>query len=113
LTQVRDGVAQLLRHATPNGWLPFVSDAHLAHWRDLVADQLTPGAEIRTVEIFANRARIPDSEFLALLEPKTMQDRIFSHVTLEELDRFHSRAVVSSLRLTVRYLNGCTTVESV
>jgi hypothetical protein len=107
LPKLRDGLGQLLRFAEPNEWLPFASDTDLSRWRDIVAEQFAPGAGIRTVEIFANRARIPDSEFLALLEPSVMNRRVFSRVNLNELDRFNDQAVVHTLDLTVRYLDGC------
>lgn len=113
LARLRDGVGDVLREAKPGGWLPFASDANLCRWRDLVADQFRPGAAVRTVEIFANRARIPDSEFLTLLEPEVMNERIFSRVALSELDRFHDQAVLCTQALTERYLDGCAVSESV
>jgi hypothetical protein len=112
LPQLQDGIGDLLRKAEPKDWLPFAKDVHLRHWRDLVADQFAPGAEIRTVEIFANRARIPNSEFLALLEPKPMQERIFSRIPLAEVDRFYDRAFAHTQEFTVSYLNGCTVTKS-
>jgi hypothetical protein len=108
-----DGAGDLLRCAEPNGWLPFVSNQHLAQWRDLVADQLVPGAAIRTVEIFANRARIPNDEFLALLDPRVMDERVFSHISLVELNRYYEWAVTGIHDLIVQYLNGCTWGKSV
>jgi hypothetical protein len=113
LPYVRDHIENFLRQAEPKDWLPFATDADLSRWRDLVADQFEPGAEIRTIEIFANRARIPDTEFLALLEPGVMEERIFSQIALTELDRFYERALVYTLDLTVRYLDGCTVSETV
>jgi hypothetical protein len=107
-----DGIADLLGHAEPKGWLPFATDADLIRWRDIVADQLAPGAALRTVEIFANRARIPDAKFLALVEPDAMTERIFSRVSLGALDRLHDRAVVGTVDLIVRYLYGCAPVDS-
>jgi hypothetical protein len=107
LSRLRDGMGDLLRQAEPEHWLPFATDVDLRRWRDLVADQFAPGAAIRTVEIFANRARIPDDEFLALLEPSVMEERIFNRIPLAALDRFRERAINSTLDLTARYLNGC------
>ncbi len=108
ISHLQSGMDDFLCRAEPDSWLPFAADADLKRWRDLVAAQLAPGAEIRTVEIFANRARVPDSEFLALLEPDSMKEHIFSRVPLVELDRFHDRAFDRIHDLTLRYLNGCT-----
>lgn len=108
---LRDGIGALLRQAQPDGWLPFVADADLCRWRDQIADQFEPGTTIRTVEVFAGRARIPDAEFLALLEPDVLRERIFSRVPLAALDVFQERAVARSHDLIVRYLSGCTLGE--
>lgn len=113
LPNLHGGMDDLLRHARPDGWLPFTADADLCRWRDLVADQLEPGATIRTVEIFANRARVPDTEFLALLDPRVVEERILNRISVVELDRFHERAVARTYDLTVRYLSGCAEGESV
>ena len=110
---LRDGIGDLLRQVKPDGWLPFATNADLVRWRDLVADQFAPGADIRTVEIFANRSRVPDAQFLALLQPAAMEERIFSRVSLSDLDRFYERAVVYIHGLIVSYLNGCAGGESV
>jgi hypothetical protein len=113
LPKLREGIDNWLRYAHPNGWLPFVEDRFLRQWRDLVADQFAPGAGMRTVEIFAKRSRIPDAEFLALLEPEAMQRRVFSRISLEELNRFYERAVARTHDLTLLYWNGCIVGESV
>jgi hypothetical protein len=113
LPHLRDGIGRLLRLAKPSDWLPFASDADLRRWRDLVADQVVPGAQIRTVEIFANRARIPGDEFFSLLKPDVMRTRIFSRIPLAEIDRFREQAVAHTLELTIRYLDGCARNESV
>jgi hypothetical protein len=111
--RVPDGIGDLLRQAEPRGWLPFVTDDNLCRWRDLVADQFLPGSEIRTVEIFAQRARIPPAEFLALLEPSAMEERIFDRVPLAYLDCLRERAVLHTGDLIGRYLNGCAETDSV
>ncbi len=107
LPRLRDGIGALLRQAQPDGWLPFVTDDDLCRWRDQIADQFEPDTTIRTVEVFAGRARISDAEFLALLEPDVLRERIFSRVPLAALDAFQERAVARSHDLTVRYLSGC------
>lgn len=105
-------LGDLLRQVQPQGWLPFATDADLCRWRDLVADQFEPGATIRTVELFANRARIPDAEFFALLEPDVMEERIFSRISPATLQAFHRRAIARSHDLIIRYLNGCAVGET-
>jgi hypothetical protein len=112
LPHLPDGSGDLLRQARPDGWLPFAADADLCRWRDLVADQFAPGAAVRTVEVFASRARIPDADFLALLEPHVMEQRIFSRISVSRLDEFHAQAVARSQDVIVHYLNGCALSKS-
>lgn len=112
LPQLQDGIGDRLRYAEPKDWLPFAADADLRRWRDLVADQLAPGAEVKTVEIFADRARIPHNEFLVLLEPGAMKARVFSRIPLAKIECFRERAFTHTHRLTLRYLNGCAYDES-
>jgi hypothetical protein len=107
LNLLAGGVGALLCSAEPGAWLPFAADADLTRWRDLVADQFTPGAEIRTVEILAHRSRIAATDFRDLLEPRLMEERIFSRVSLESLNSFRERALARTLDLTAAYWNGC------
>jgi hypothetical protein len=48
----------LLCAARPDAWLPFITDADLAMWRDNVASQLAPGGESRTLEILGKVAGV-------------------------------------------------------
>ena len=112
LAQLRDGVGALLRGARPRRWLPFAADADLRRWRDLVAEQFEPGAPVRTVEIFARRSEVPAEEFVALLDPDVMRQRIFTHVSPARLERFYHQALAQTLDLTRRYWTGCLGAES-
>ena len=70
-------------------WLPFVSDNHLRAWRDLLTDQLKPGAEIQTVEVFASRQGIPPGTYYDLLNSEEALEReIFVHLPCYHLDTF-------------------------
>jgi hypothetical protein len=105
--RLRDGIGDLLRQAKPCHWLSFAPDSDLNRWRDVVADQFVPGADIRTVAIFALRARVPDDEFLALLEPDVIEERIFRRIPLAELDRFRDGVAGRTHELIIRYFSGC------
>jgi hypothetical protein len=88
--------ASRLRRAEPGGWLPFVVDHHLRTWRDLVADQLGPGAP-RTVEVFAERMKADPVEFAALLgSPEAMQRRVFSRLPEGAVERYLEEALALS-----------------
>ena len=112
LVYLRDGMGALLRQAQPDDWLPFAIDADLCRWRDLVAEQFVPGASIRTVEVFADRAKISTDEFRRLLQSQVIQAHIFQHVSAAELETFHARAVTRSRDLLACYLKSCVVDES-
>jgi len=109
----RDGVrlncntSVALSQVEPHGWLPFVSDVHLAAWRDEVALQLRPGAPIRTVEVFAARLNVPPTEFRRILEsPDDMQRRVFARLSPGSIPRFYADALLVSVRRIEAYLGG-------
>lgn len=106
LPRLGNGTGNVLRTATPEGWLPFTQDHHLVRWRDEIAGQLAPGAPVRTVEIFAQRMHIPPAEFEALLAPETVAERIFSHIAPERLKNFREEGLERSVRLISEYLKG-------
>jgi len=106
LARLGPAVPQALQAAEPNSWLPFVDDHHLRAWRDLIADQLSSGAG-RTVEVFAQRARIDPQEFAALLaSPEQMQQRVFSHFPSGLLAEYRAQSVADSTRLLNDYWQG-------
>ena len=67
LARLTPATAADLAAAAPREWLPFVADADLAGWRDLVAEQLAESGTSRTVEVFAARMRADPAAFAALL----------------------------------------------
>jgi hypothetical protein len=106
LARLPDGIAPQLSAACPEAWLPFVSDAHLAAWRDQVADQLHLGAA-RTVEIFAERMGVDALQFGQLVNtPEAMERRVFVRVSREQLARYRERALARSLTLAHAYWQG-------
>jgi hypothetical protein len=109
----RDGVrlncsvSEALAQAEPRGWLPFVSDAHLIGWRDVMALQLRPGAPIHTLEVFAARLNVPPAEFRCILDsPDDMQRRVFAHLSPGSVARFYTDALQVSLRRIANYVGG-------
>ncbi len=82
--------AATLSSAHPRDLCPFISDETLLHWRDLIAEQLSPGQAGRTVEVFAERLGADPRAFAALLaSPEEMQRRVFSRLPDGLLERFY------------------------
>lgn len=104
LPQLMNGVRDSLGAARPENWLSFIADRDLGRWRDLVADQLAPGAQARTVEIFARRMNRDPREFEALLaSPAELDRQIFSRISLERIEAFRAEGLARSLEFVVAY----------
>ena len=96
-----------LARVEPREWLPFVSDTHLRAWRDEIARELTPGAPIHTLEVFATRLAVPPADFRRMLDsPEEMQQRVFVHLRPGCVEQFYSDARSESVRLINDYLGG-------
>ncbi len=106
LPQLASGVGDELAAAAPVNWLPFVTDADLANWRDFVALQLQGKAPIRTVEVFAQRMKRDPAEFENLLSDKNaLHERVLQYCSSEFLSSFRAQAVAHSVQLINTYLN--------
>lgn len=104
LAQLPASLGPALHTAQPADWLPFVRDADLARWRDLVADQLLPGAASHTVTVFAERMRADPLALAALVgSPDEMDRRIFAHVSRERVAQYRALALAESVRLMTAY----------
>lgn len=69
-----------LKRAAPQGWLPFISDADLGAWRDLIADQLAPNAPSRTLEILGSRIWLSAAQMQALLMDQAQMSLLWQNI---------------------------------
>jgi hypothetical protein len=93
-----------LAQATPHHWLPFVPDAVLREWRDLLVAQLRPNAPVQTVEIYAGRLRMTPVEFSANLhDPDWMQRQVFDRLPVALIQEIFESAVPRSVTLLQNY----------
>ncbi|MCY3781978.1 MAG: hypothetical protein OXG78_16815 [Chloroflexi bacterium] len=83
--------ADSLARCEPDGWLPFLPDAVLRGWRDMVAEQIQPGGDSLTLEIFGRRLRRDSADIRAALDDDACLDRcLWRHVPpalLAEVER--------------------------
>ncbi|NJD57776.1 MAG: hypothetical protein C3F13_02050 [Anaerolineales bacterium] len=94
-----------LARVSPDHWLPFIQDQHLKEWRDFVCTQLCEGAAIQSVEVLSSRQGISPPAYYALLGSKErMQEEIFSHIALEQLEAYHQGVLMDNLQLMADYL---------
>ncbi len=102
-----NGVGKSLQAARPDGWLPFLADDALRGWRDLLAEQLQPGAAARTVDIFAQRMKRDPGEIAALLNsPAELDRRVFSRLPAGHIADFRAEGLARCLALAEAYWEG-------
>jgi hypothetical protein len=96
----------LLQKACPNNWLPFASDESLVQWRDLVAKQLRPGAQIQTLEVFANRHGLSTEEFYSILKSEERMDsEVFNHLSRRHVMQYRHKIVQANVQFLSQYLD--------
>lgn len=95
---------EILAAAKPDSWLPFVKDEDLIIWRDILVDQLQPGAPLRTIEIYADRLYMSPEEFASNLdEPSWMEEHLIKRVPVDSVIEMMSSAVAESVGLINQY----------
>jgi hypothetical protein len=105
LPTLSNGTSASVTQARPDNWLPFVQDQHLYRWRDFLAEQLQPGAEVKTVEVFAARQGIsPDEYYHLIASDERMENEVFSHLPQEQMIAYRKSLVAENLLLIRTYL---------
>ena len=105
LQTLPDDAGETLAAAEPRHWLPFASDGDLIRWRDMLVQQLEPGATPKTVAIYAERMNMPPEHFAArLADPEWMHAQVFSKVPLAAAEAVLDEGLVKSVELITDYL---------
>ena len=100
--QLNDTIGPALSLANPIDWLPFTADRYLTQWRDNLAVQFRPGGSIRTVEVFAERNKVPPDYFRHVLSTSEAMDaHIFSHASREKIEKFYRDGYAQMAELIV------------
>src|SRR5690606_11612779 len=96
--------AETLNAAHPQTWLPFISDAHLCNWRDLIYQQIKPDGQSQTLDIFGARIQKTPSDLRAILDsPATLARDLWSHVPQSEFERIESAMYEDALEQLCLY----------
>ncbi len=104
--QLNGTIGSALSLASPVEWLPFTADRYLIQWRDNLAAQFQPGANIRTVEVFAERGGVPPEKFHQVLDsPEEMEEHIFAHASREKIEKFYQDGYAQMAELIVEYFH--------
>jgi len=104
--QLNGDIGSALAAVEPRKWLPFTADYYLRQWRDLLTAQFQPGANIRTIEVFAERNRVPVDDFRHVLSsPQEMEAHIFAHAPRDRIEAFYRTGHDDMAELIVEYFN--------
>lgn len=107
LASLPEDTAERLQGVEPHEWLPFITDENLRTWRDFIAEQLAPGGNSRTVEVFAERLGVSMEEFSDLINSVERLDEVlFSHLPRQVLVEYQNKLVTENIRLLETYLDA-------
>jgi hypothetical protein len=105
LAALPETAAETLAAARPSDWLPFVPDADLRRWRDMLVDQLVPGALSQTTAVYAARLGMPPARLAHNLQDAGwLASHLFDKVPLVEVEASLETAVTASINLIEAYL---------
>ncbi len=89
--QIQSWQPDVLARATPDHWLPFMSDETLMGWRDFIADQIKPGGLSMTLDVFGKRINKQPQELRAILDvPEQMQSNLWANIPTEVLTQIET-----------------------
>lgn len=113
LAALAPSVAVALLAARPaDDWLPFMPGDVLTGWQRLIYDQVRPGGDSKTYEIFGGRvSREPDELRRLALDDAWMQAHLWDHVSRAVLADIEARMAAHALASLVAYLDEFTPLE--
>jgi len=97
---------EVLCAAAPEDWLPFMSDATLAGWRNFIGAQIAPGGVSQTLSLFGARIGKAPEELHSILDsPEQMQNGLWANVPPDDLARVESEMYVFACEQMAVYLD--------
>ncbi|MBE2197432.1 MAG: hypothetical protein IAE79_02405 [Anaerolinea sp.] len=100
-----DTAVTTLAAAQPAHWLPFVTDADLLAWRDLLVAQLQPGAALQTAAVYAGRLHLSPAILTAYVDdPTWLHAHLFRSIPLDQVQAQLATAVGASVQCVKTYL---------
>lgn len=98
--------AETLCDASPDQWLPFMTDENLVKWRDLIHEQITPDGESQTLQIFGQRLGRPAQDLRDFLDSDAqMQAGLWDHITKDILNETENGMYVYAREQMALYLD--------
>jgi hypothetical protein len=95
-----------LAGAQPHDWLPFLPDADLADWRDVIARQVCGECESATLSVLGARVTIGQEGLQAILDnPQRMQTELWDHVPLSLVAEVEAKMYLVMKQQLIDYLS--------
>jgi hypothetical protein len=93
-----------MHEATPSGWLPFMPDADLIVWRDLIANQLPSVGRNLTYEILSKRVDLTAEQMGNFIHnSEEMQMQLWNNVAPEKIAEIEQEMYARSRQIIVDY----------
>jgi len=109
LARLEGWQAESLHTAIPQQWLNFMTDADLAHWRDLIDAQIAPDGKSQTLLIFGSRIGKTPDELRAFLDsPDEMQAGLWTHIPRPILAEIEALMYIHARTQMMHYLDEST-----
>lgn len=97
--------ARILGDAHPAEWLPFGTDQALVQWQGMVAEQLTPGGEVKTLQILSPRAELDVESFSTYFYDQAwMATHVDTAVSVQRRAKLIQKTCAASIDLLIDYL---------
>ncbi len=101
-----DSAESTLAAAPTQAMAAFIPDHHLQRWQQFIVEQLTPGAPVRTVEIYARRLHMAPADFARhLADPVWLEEHLFRRVPPAQVQAVLASAVDETVTLITDYLS--------
>lgn len=95
-----------LAAAQPDDWLPFIPDTTLFEWRDFIAEQIQPGGESQTLQVFGGRISKTPDELRAVLDSPDQMHLLWQNVTPAILSDIETQMYAHAREQMGLYLDG-------
>lgn len=93
-----------LRHTAPHHWTPFMADADLLAWREVVAPQLAPGGQSLTVSILAKVLHVTPPHMAELMADTALHEELAEILPGPTLRHLEETMYVGVRDIVARYV---------
>lgn len=100
-----DTFAPALANAQPDHWLPFLGDADLIEWRNIIADQILPGKHSKSIEVLGTRVSVGEAGLREILADEArIQDELWANVPQGLVESVEQQMFAAMRRDLLNYL---------